>query len=93
MRRFAGIDLGRERVPDETTACKFRHLLEENRFGESLFAQALAYLQRGGIKLSRGTIVGHPHFSPVLDQEPGVRARAPDAPDPEGQPEAFRHER
>jgi Transposase domain (DUF772) len=28
MRRFVGIDLGREPVPDETTMCRFRHLLE-----------------------------------------------------------------
>ena len=27
MRRFVGIDLGREPVPDETTVCRFRHLL------------------------------------------------------------------
>ena len=25
LRRFVGIDLGRERVPDETTICRFRH--------------------------------------------------------------------
>ena len=25
MRAFAHIDIGRERVPDETTICKFRH--------------------------------------------------------------------
>ncbi len=29
MRQFVGIDLGCEPVPDETTVCKFRHLLEE----------------------------------------------------------------
>ena len=29
MRSFVGIDLGREPVPDETTVCKFRHLLEQ----------------------------------------------------------------
>src|SRR5258708_33460224 len=29
MRPFVGIDLGCEPVPDETTVCKFRHLLEE----------------------------------------------------------------
>ena len=29
MRRFVGIDLGCEPVPDETTVCRFRHLLEE----------------------------------------------------------------
>jgi transposase, IS5 family len=28
MRQFVGIDLGREAAPDETTVCKFRHLLE-----------------------------------------------------------------
>ena len=32
MRQFVGIDLGREPVPDETTVCKFRHLLEQHEF-------------------------------------------------------------
>lgn len=57
MRRFVGIDLGRERVPDETTILKFRHLLEQQRLGEVLFAQVLHHLQGRGFKLSRGTIV------------------------------------
>ena len=39
MRQFVGIDLGREPVPDETTVCKFRHLLEEHELGERLFEQ------------------------------------------------------
>ena len=29
MRRFVGIDLGTEPAPDETTICKFRHLMEK----------------------------------------------------------------
>jgi IS5 family transposase len=33
MRKFVGIDLGVERVPDETTVCKFRHLLERHGLG------------------------------------------------------------
>ena len=33
MRRFVGIDLGREPVPDETTMCLFRHLLEAHELG------------------------------------------------------------
>lgn len=37
MRRFVGIDLGREAAPDETTACKFRHLLEQHALGKKLF--------------------------------------------------------
>src|SRR5438034_6926291 len=31
MRQFVGTDLGCEPVPDETTVCKFRHLLEAHR--------------------------------------------------------------
>ncbi len=34
LRKFVGIDLGREPVPDETTICKFRHLLEAQQIGE-----------------------------------------------------------
>jgi IS5 family transposase len=30
MRQFVVIDLGQEPVPDETTICKFRHLLEQH---------------------------------------------------------------
>ena len=36
MRSFVGIDLGAEGVPDETTVCKFRHLLERNKLGKTL---------------------------------------------------------
>ncbi len=57
MRTFAGIDLGRARVPDETTICKFRHLLEKHKLGEALFATVNAYLRRSGVKVSTGTIV------------------------------------
>ena len=57
MRRFVGIDLGREPVPDETTICKFRHLLEAHDLGEQLFTLIGDYLQENGIKVSTGTIV------------------------------------
>src|SRR5690606_3670464 len=36
MRRFAGIDLGQEAAPDETTVCKFRHLDLPAFFGPSI---------------------------------------------------------
>lgn len=57
MRQFVGIDLGREPVPDETTICKFRHLLERHDLGEKLFHLVNEYLQENGMKVSRGTIV------------------------------------
>jgi IS5 family transposase len=57
MRRFVGIDLGREPVPDETTICKFRHLLEAHQLGAQLFTRIRAYLAEQGVTISRGTIV------------------------------------
>src|SRR5690625_6545933 len=57
MCRFVGIDLGQERVPDETTICKFRHLLEANNLGQQLFKLIQEYLGENGIKVHRGTIV------------------------------------
>ncbi len=57
MRRFVGIDLGREGAPDETTVCKFRHLLEKHKLGEQIFAAMNAHLRKSGVKISTGTIV------------------------------------
>lgn len=57
MRRFVGIDLGREPVPDETTICKFRHLLERHELGAVLFERINAYLASQGIQVSGGTMV------------------------------------
>ena len=36
MRRFAGIDLISDRIPDETTILTFRQLLEQNELGEKI---------------------------------------------------------
>ena len=57
MRRFVGIDLGLEAAPDETTVCKFRHLLERHTLGEPIFATVNAHLKASGLRLSTGTIV------------------------------------
>lgn len=57
MCRFVGIDLGKEPVPDETTICKFRHLLEKHQIGKKLFKEVGRYLQAQGLKIANGTIV------------------------------------
>ena len=57
MRDFAGIDLGREAAPDETTICRFRHLLEAHDLGRRLFEEAHRHLEANGLKVSTGTIV------------------------------------
>lgn len=57
MRSFVGIDLGVEGAPDETTVCKFRHLLERNQLGKTLLKAVNDHLDRSGIKIAKGTIV------------------------------------
>jgi transposase, IS5 family len=57
MRAFVGIDLGREPAPDETTICKFRHLIESHALGKRLFAVVNKHLCARGIKVGTGTIM------------------------------------
>src|SRR5437016_9375720 len=51
MRDFAGIDLGREPVPDETTVCRLRHLLEEHDLGQRLFDEVQRHLAAKDLKV------------------------------------------
>src|SRR6202021_1909374 len=57
LRQFVGIDLGAEPVPDETTVCKCRHLLEEHNLGEEILGTVNLHLQAKGVRITTGTIV------------------------------------
>jgi transposase, IS5 family len=57
LRQFVGIDLGREPAPDETTVCKFRHLLEEQQVGGKMLEAVNLHLEKKGIRITTGTIV------------------------------------
>ena len=57
MRRFAGIELGTDAVPDETTILRFRHLLERHELTEDVFIEVTAHLEAKGLLLRAGTIV------------------------------------
>jgi IS5 family transposase len=57
MRNFVGVDLSSEAAPDETTICKFRHLLERNGLGKTLLKATNQYLKENGMKIGHGTIV------------------------------------
>ena len=89
MRSFVGIDLGREPVPDKTTVCRFRHLLEQHDLGRPLFDEVHRHLAAKGLKIARGTIVD---ATIISAQECRQGARSGDASDQEGQPVVFRHE-
>jgi transposase, IS5 family len=57
LRLFAGIDLGREPAPDETTILHFRHLLEKHDLGRKMLQMVNEYLALCGVRVSTGTIV------------------------------------
>ena len=78
MRRFVGIDLGRERVPDETTVCRFRHLLEEHDLGRRLFDEVQRHLAAKGLKISTGTIVDATIINAPSSTKNADKARDPE---------------
>ena len=57
MRGFTGVDLGREAAPDETTICKFRHLIEAHDLGGEILQAVNDHLQAKGVKIGTGTIM------------------------------------
>ena len=57
LRRFAGLDAGESRMPDETTILNFRHLLEKHQLAQSLFQEVVSLLTEQGLILREGTIV------------------------------------
>jgi hypothetical protein len=93
MRQFVGVDLGQEPAPDETTVCKFRHLLEEHRLGEKILGTVNLHLQARGVRHRHRHDRGRNYPARAhVDQEPRAAARSRDAPDQERKPVVFRDE-
>lgn len=57
MRRFAGIELSEDAIPDETTILRFRHLLEKHYLTQAIFSQIRTLLEQKRLLLKSGTIV------------------------------------
>src|SRR5213076_46442 len=78
MRHFVDIDLGREPVPDETTVCRFRHLLEEHDLGQQLFDEVQRHLAAKGLKVATGTIVDATIINAPSSTKNAEKARDPE---------------
>ena len=78
MRGFVDIDLGREPAPDETTVCRFRHLLERHDLGRRLFEEVHRHLEANGLKVSTGTIVDATIIDAPSSTKNADKARDPD---------------
>ena len=57
MRRFTGIELAEDTIPDETTILHFRHLLETHQLTAKIFAEVRSLLEEKRLLLKSGTIV------------------------------------
>jgi IS5 family transposase len=77
MRQFAGIELGCDRIPDETTILDFRHLPEKHQLTEKLFAEVNGHLADQGIALCSGTLVDGEGANAMRSREPPNSIDAP----------------
>jgi IS5 family transposase len=57
MRRFAGVELSEDAIPDESTILRFRHLLEKHDLTRAIFDEIGSLLEEKGLLLKQGTIV------------------------------------
>lgn len=78
MRRFAGIELAEDAIPDETTILRFRHLLEKHYLTQAIFAQVRTLLEQKRLLLKSGTIVD----ATIIEAPPSTK-NAEGARDPE----------
>ncbi len=66
MRAFAGLELGRDRIPDETTILNFRHLLERHELTKAVFAAVAEHLEaRGALCVKMRTMKASGHDGPA----------------------------
>jgi IS5 family transposase len=72
MRAFAGLELGRDAIPDETTILNFRYLLERHDLTKAVFAVVAEHLEARGALLRGGTIVD----ATLIAASPSTKNRA-----------------
>ena len=73
-----GQALGREPVPDETTVCRFRHLLEEHDLGGRCSTRCGGTLAAKGLKVATGTIVDATIINAPSSTKNADKARDPE---------------
>ena len=78
LRNFAGIDLGREAVPDATTLLKFRHLLERHDLTRGIFEEVGALLEEKQLLLREGTLMDATIIAAPSSTKNRRRERDPD---------------
>jgi len=78
MRRFAGVDLSDDVVPDESTILRFRHLLEKHELTEAIFEEVKGLLEEKGLLMKSGTIVDATIIAAPSSTKNGTQSRDPE---------------
>ena len=78
MRKFTGIDFMTESVPDETTLCKFRHLLEANGLNKLFFDAINRIMVQTRHMMKGGTIVDATIVNAPSSTKNAEKARDPE---------------
>lgn len=78
MRRFAGVELAEDAIPDETTILNFRHLLEKHKLTEKIFAEVRQLLEDKKLLLKSGTIVDATIISAPASTKNATKSRDPE---------------
>lgn len=66
-------------MPDATTLCKFRHLLEANGLGEAMLSELARILQDRGVMMRGGSIVDATFVESPSSTKNASRSRDPEA--------------
>ncbi len=64
FRQFAWLDGGIDRLPDESTILRFRHLLEQHDLGLQIMGAVNATMASNGLLLKAGTVVDATFIAP-----------------------------
>ncbi len=78
MRRFVGLELGADAIPDETTILHFRHLLERHQLTEVMFDRVRGLLEARGLLLKSGTVVDATVISAPSSTKNATKTRDPE---------------
>jgi IS5 family transposase len=78
MRRFCGIELSQDAVPDETTILNFRRLLERHQLTEAIFQAVNRLLADKRLLLKSGTLVDATIISAPSSTKNADRSRDPE---------------
>jgi len=79
VRRFVGISVNEDDIPDKSTICRFRNLLIEHDIQQKIFDHLATSLTAQGLIMKKGTIVDSTIIENSTSKRNQDRARDPDS--------------